>query len=77
MASLSYCAFENTVPDLRQCVDMLHEEAINSDKPGLQVFKKSRSSDYERRAVDDLYELCQQYIEAYEQAAEYGPLEPK
>jgi len=28
MANMSYCAIENTAPDLEQCLDMLNEQEV-------------------------------------------------
>lgn len=52
MASMSYCKFENTTPDLWACVDSLEKgEVLNQ---------------YEEPYRHQLYEAAKAYIEAYE-----------
>ena len=53
MANMSYCRFQNTSNDLRDCVNALEEE----DYP---------DSREELIAAKWMYELCQRYAEAYE-----------
>lgn len=52
MASMSYCRFENTVEDLRRCVSDLQNNRRLSES----------ENEYRHR----LYELAQEYIEAYD-----------
>jgi hypothetical protein len=61
MANMSYCAFENTYSDLRQCLNMLFEARDNG--VGLQKFIESRSSKDEGRAVEQLLALAEELIE--------------
>ena len=57
MANMSYCRFENTFGDLRDCVNALNEE----DLP---------ESMSEKQHASWIYKKCQEYIEAYEQVEE-------
>lgn len=52
MAYMSYCRFEGTAGDLCECVCDLQR-----NKP---------LSESERRCAKNIYELAQEYIEAYE-----------
>lgn len=61
MASMSYCVFENTVVDLRNCLSFL-EEALNSGQT-FDEFIDSRSSEYEMKAVSQLIQLCEEITE--------------
>jgi len=53
MANMSYCRFENTSIDLRDCVNALEE----GDYP---------ESDYEKQAAKCMIDLCKRYVQAYE-----------
>ncbi len=53
MANMSYCRFENTSNDLRDCVNALEQ----GDYPG---------SDYEKQAAKYIIDLCKRYAKAYE-----------
>lgn len=57
MANMSYCAFENTVSDLQQCIDLM------DDHSSLEEFIESRSSDYERRAVKKMIDTAQEFLD--------------
>ena len=57
MSSMSYCRFENTAVDFEQCVSDLQEGRKLSER--------------EERFRHRLYELAQEYIEAYD---EYSPV---
>lgn len=57
MANMSYCRFENTYLDMRDCVDFLHEMKSIDD---LDLSKS------EMEYCDRLYHLCYNYIEAME-----------
>lgn len=59
MSNMSYCRFENTSNDLGDCVNEMQD--ANS---GQQLTEDMSS--YERAAVRELYELCQQYVEEYQ-----------
>lgn len=64
MANMSYCAFENTASDLRQCLNMLQEARNNGQS--LEEFIASRSSEHERRSVGRLLTLCQEILDLTE-----------
>ncbi len=49
MSNMSYCRFENTLRDLRDCYDALHD----GEKP---------SSEGERRALNRLLETCSDMV---------------
>lgn len=56
MANMSYCQYRNTSTDLKQCIDALYEDGLDD-----------LSSD-ELKATDRLYNLCREYMDAYEDA---------
>jgi hypothetical protein len=56
MANMSYCRFENTSRDLRDCVEAL-EELVYEDERPLSVS--------ERQSADWMVELCKQYLERH------------
>lgn len=62
MASMSYCAFENTSNDLAQCVGIL--QAWMDENPGKSFadFVKSRSSRREQDSVNTLLGLCNEMV---------------
>jgi hypothetical protein len=64
MSNMSYCRFENTNNDLRDCINAL-QEAID-ESVDIAEFEKSLSSDYERRGFQSLVESCREFLEAYE-----------
>ena len=59
MANMSYCRYQNTAIDLEDCAAAMEEEGYE----GLE-FK-------EQMAADRLYEICQRYMQAYEQQKEF------
>ena len=61
MPSMSYCCFENTTADLRQCLNMLMEAADSG--MGLREFIESRSSREEGRAVERLIAVAEELLE--------------
>lgn len=61
MANMSYCAFENTVNDLRQCLRMMYD-AEDADV-NLERFIELRSSKEEGRAVGVLISLAEDIVE--------------
>ena len=69
MASMSYCAFENTAIDMKQCVGMM-ADAVD-EGTGLGDFLKERSSSNERWAVKQLVQHARELIELYEQLENY------
>lgn len=62
MANMSYCRFENTMRDLQDCVDTLEEMETAED---LAELSKS-----ERQSADTMFDLCQAYINLYEEKTE-------
>lgn len=56
MANMSYCRFQNTSQDLRDCVNEM-EDAYNLQDMDL-------SAD-EARAQKHMYELCERFIESF------------
>ena len=67
MSNMSYCAFENTYGDLRQCLVML----IRADDEGISLrdFIESRSSREEGRAVEKLIAIAEEIISVAEDMA--------
>lgn len=51
--NMSYCRFENTESDLRDCVNSIDEDGAPQSKT-------------EREAMHRMYRLCQKFIEQYE-----------
>ena len=60
MANMSYCRFENTATDLKDCINALCEGEANA----------ADLSEYELAARDQMYEMCQTYIGEYEAVTE-------
>ena len=65
MASISYCAFENTLNDLRLCTALM-SEACDDDKT-LEEFIESRPSFYDGKAVRDLIDQARQLVKLAEE----------
>ena len=57
MSNMSYCRFENTLSDLRDCLNALKEEGMDT--------LESRS---EREAAEDLGLTAKKFIKVYEEA---------
>jgi len=55
MSNMSYCRFQNTFPDLKDCVESLQWEVSISDLPKL-----------EKDCALKMRELCEQYLELTE-----------
>jgi hypothetical protein len=62
---MSYCKFENTVSDMRDCLYDLMEAVDNG--LSMEQFMERLSSDYERRAVRQMAGLLQDMATAFEQ----------
>lgn len=60
MANMSYCRFENTLTDLRDCQEAL-EDFINNDENVI-------SSDEERRKAKELIDVCRQIADAFDES---------
>jgi endonuclease III len=56
MGNMSYCRFENTLEDLRDCKDALDEGALNN---------VMGVSGFEREAMRNLIALCQDIADEY------------
>ena len=68
MANMSYCQFENTRADLRQCLASLAEAA--DDQLTLAEFISQRSSDYEAQSVMQMYHACKKFVELCDDMSE-------
>jgi hypothetical protein len=64
MSNMSYCRFENTARDLRDCREQL-ELLFQGDAEGLT--KISKNNREEREARVELMELCEQIAEMMEE----------
>ena len=58
MANMSYCRFENTLHDLRDCLAAIKEEGMDT-----------LENEYEREAAKELVGAAKRFIKAYEEAA--------
>jgi hypothetical protein len=59
VANMSYCRFQNTAQDLRDCVEAMEElEACPEDAERLSLFEVA--------ATHRMAALCRRYLEAYE-----------
>lgn len=56
MANMSYCRFQNTLPDLKDCIRAI-ENLEDGPAEGL--------SDEEAEAAEDLFAACKEYVETY------------
>jgi len=61
MANMSYCRFENTLGDLRDCVNVL-EDGYDFEDIGL--------SDSEEQAMHRMRLLCEDFVNAYDRLQE-------
>ena len=61
MANMSYCAFENTARDLRDCMDIMREGEENGAS-SLEEFIATRNSPEERMAVKRLINICRELV---------------
>jgi len=59
MSNMSYCRFENTSTDLKDCVLTMEEEL--NDAGDLEEL-----GEYELRAFHQMKDLCERFLEAYE-----------
>ena len=69
MASMSYRRFEDTSVNLDRCVEAL-KIARDQDET-LEQFIESRSSEHEQRAVQEMYELCIDFVSTYEELGKF------
>lgn len=65
MSNMSYCRFENTVDDMRDCLNAL-TDAVESGL-SFDQFLESLSSDYERKGVRSMANVLIDMAEAFEQ----------
>jgi hypothetical protein len=72
MANMSYCRFENTVSDMRDCLNDL-AEAVESGL-SMKQFLERLSSDYERLAAAGMLTVLNDMTEVMEQLAENSDL---
>lgn len=72
MANMSYCRFENTVADMRDCINAL-SEAVDLGLSFAQ-FEERLSSDYERRAINDMMHQAEFLVELLTQLQENDDL---
>lgn len=56
MSYMSYCRFEGTAGDFGACVEQLQTSGI------------PKHNEYEAHAAQRLYNMCQEYMDAYEEA---------
>lgn len=66
MANMSYCRFQNTVNDLRDCYWAI-EEAVNQDEMSVSEYMATLSKD-EQYALKRMIELCHNITEMTESA---------
>lgn len=64
MANMSYCQFENTVRDMQQCLNTLHEAA--DEGLSFDQFMVDLSSEYEKRSVRNMVHLMVAMQQAFE-----------
>lgn len=58
MANMSYCRFENTLNDLKDCLAAIREEGMDT-----------LDSQSERDAAENLVRTAKRFIRAYEEAS--------
>jgi hypothetical protein len=68
MPNMSYCRFENTLGDMRDCMYNLHEAAENG--MSLEQFLQRLGSDYERRAFKEMEDVLLDMLAALDQMRE-------
>lgn len=59
MGNMSYCRFENTLPDLLDCVEHTYE--FGTEKDFLESLSK-----HEAEAARQLFKLCRRLAERFE-----------
>ena len=72
MANMSYCRFENTVIDMKDCLNDL-AEAVDAGL-SMKQFLERLSTDYERRAVEQMLTVLNDMTEVMEQLVENSEL---
>ena len=66
MANMSYCRFRNTLQDLQDCSNALQEIIDNG---GVDDYGEKLNFE-ERRAASNMYDLCREFIDIYEEFEE-------
>ena len=74
MSNMSYCRFENTLNDMRDCLNALHDEEIimvdgklqNTDEDG----DTTPVNEYEARAIRNMVDVARELTEALEALTE-------
>lgn len=61
MVNMAYCRFENTVDDMRDCIDALCNAGWD-----LQEMMDNASSEHEARYMKVFVNLCQEVAEKFE-----------
>ena len=64
MPNMSYCQFENTVRDMQQCLNTLHEAADQG--LSFDQFMADLSSEYEKRSVRNMAHILTAIAQAFE-----------
>jgi len=57
MSNMSYCRFENTYGDLKDCLEALREEGVE------QILENA--TEYEKPYIQKLIKLCRQVTEEF------------
>ena len=60
MAHMSYCRFENTLRDLKDCYEALMEAGTVED-----YIREKVPNHYEKRAIENIIELCSLIVEEF------------
>ena len=68
MSNMSYCRFENTANDMRDCVNAINDALDNN--VAFHEFINSLSSRYEASAFRNLYQLAAQFVARYDELHE-------
>lgn len=66
MPSMSYCKFENTEIDMRQCVEAMEDAAS---------LEELEMDSYEKQAFERLYRLCYRFLDEAKRLKEEQYLE--
>lgn len=70
MANMSYCRFENTATDLKDCINAV-QDAIENGETFAEFFKGLGT--YEQTAFRHLLQYANEFQEAVEELKEYEP----
>lgn len=61
MANMSYCRFENTANDIKDCI-----EALDDGDWDLEEMMKNASSEYEAKAMKRFVKLCKRVANGFD-----------